>query len=93
MVGQAFLCCENASFMQCRKNKPSKSGWVGSKNDQRCCTSLRKSLVDALGGIGSRGCMAFVLKNTVDLPICNLFEASLPCRFILTFPLMPFLKK
>jgi hypothetical protein len=55
--------------------------------------SLRKSLVDALGGIGSRGCMAFVLQNTVDLPICNLFEASLPRRFILTFPLMPFLKK
>jgi len=93
MAGQAFLCCENAFFMRCRKNKSSKSGALGSKNDQSCCMSLRKSLVDALGGIGSRGCMAFVLQNTVDLPICNLFEASLPRRFILTFPLMPFLKK
>jgi hypothetical protein len=34
--------------------------------------------------------MAFVLQNTVDPPICNLFEASLPYRFILTFPLMPY---
>ena len=33
------------------------------------------------------------LQNTVDPPICNLFEASLPYRFILTFPLIPFLAK
>jgi hypothetical protein len=35
---------ENASFMRSRKNKPSKSGCLCSKDDQRCCASLKKSL-------------------------------------------------
>src|SRR3989442_5467706 len=93
MVGRAFLCCENVSFMRCRKNKPSKViVWV-QRTIRDAGHPKDKSLEDVLGSIGSRGCMAFVLQNTVDPPICHLFEASLPCRFLLTFPLIPFLSE
>ena len=84
---------ENVSFMRCRKNKPSKViVWV-QRTIRDAVHPKDKSLEDVLGSIGSRGCMAFVLQNTVDPPICHLFEASLPCRFLLTFPLIPFLAK
>ena len=79
--------------MRCRKNKPSKViAWV-QRTIRDAVHPKDKSLEDDLRSIGSRGCMAFVLQNTVDPPICHLFEASLPCRFLLTFPLLPFLAK
>jgi hypothetical protein len=37
--------------------------------------------------------MAFIQQNTLDPPIGNLFDASLPCRFLLTFPLITIVGK
>ena len=52
----------------------------------RCSASHGKSLEDVLGSIASKGGMAFIQQNTLDPPTCTLFDGSLTCRLILTFP-------
>jgi hypothetical protein len=91
MVKRAFLCSANGSFMLCRKNKPSKRGCFCSQSEKRCSASHGKSLEDVVGSIASKGCMTFIRQNTLDPPTCKLFDASLTCQFMLTFPLIAFL--
>jgi hypothetical protein len=77
--------------MLCRKNKPSKRGCFCSQSEKRCSASHGKSLEDVVGSIASKGCMTFIRQNTLDPPTCKLFDASLTCQFMLTFPLIAFL--
>jgi len=37
--------------------------------------------------------VAFIQQNTLDPPIGNLFDASLTCHFLLTFPLIAIVGK
>ena len=52
-----------------------------------------KRLEGSLGSIGSLCCMTFIQQNTLDPPIGKLFDASLPCHFLLTFPLIALVGK